>query len=255
VALSFPGERREHVEQVARALLPAFGGEDAGKARIFYDACIALDQLADFLARRGQPGDAESALGHYQRSLEVSERLLAANPDSAQAARDVSVSLERLADFLARRGQPGDAESALGHYQRSLEVRERLLAANPDSAQAARDVLVSLERMAGARGSRPGAEAVRQALEYQTRALSIALKLRESNPQSVFYGRTVAVSFFLTSQRAQAAGDRELANRCLAGCHQVLHELVSAGCHLDPPMVQLYQQLNQAHGGPPSSSP
>jgi tetratricopeptide (TPR) repeat protein len=36
VALSFPGERREYVEKVARALLPAFGGEE-GKARIFYD--------------------------------------------------------------------------------------------------------------------------------------------------------------------------------------------------------------------------
>jgi len=36
IALSFPGERREYVEQVANALLPAFGGEK-GKARIFYD--------------------------------------------------------------------------------------------------------------------------------------------------------------------------------------------------------------------------
>ncbi len=71
------------------------------------------------------------------------ERLLRANPESAQAARDVSVSLERLADFLARRGLPGDAEAALGHYQRSLEVSERLLRANPESAQAARDVMVS----------------------------------------------------------------------------------------------------------------
>jgi len=33
IALSFPGERRDYVEQVAKALLPAFGGE-----RIFYDA-------------------------------------------------------------------------------------------------------------------------------------------------------------------------------------------------------------------------
>ncbi|HEV7571755.1 MAG TPA: hypothetical protein VGQ21_09675 [Thermoanaerobaculia bacterium] len=37
IALSFPGERRDYVEQVANALLPAFGGEK-GKAHIFYDA-------------------------------------------------------------------------------------------------------------------------------------------------------------------------------------------------------------------------
>jgi len=38
IALSFPGEHRKYVEQVAMALLPAFGGGDQGKARVFYDA-------------------------------------------------------------------------------------------------------------------------------------------------------------------------------------------------------------------------
>ena len=36
IALSFPGEHRDYVEQVALALLPALGGEH-GKARVFYD--------------------------------------------------------------------------------------------------------------------------------------------------------------------------------------------------------------------------
>jgi tetratricopeptide (TPR) repeat protein len=207
------------------------------------DVSVSLERLADFLARRGQPGDADLALGHYQRSLEVRERLLAANPDSAQAARDVSVSLNKLADFLASRGQPGDADLALGHYQRSLEVRERLLAANPDSAQAARDVMVSLERLAGFHGSRPGGEA--RGLELQTRALDIALKLREGNPRSAFYGRTAAVSFFLTYQRAQAAGQEELVRQCLAGCFAVLDELIQAGIELDPPMRDLHAQLQR----------
>jgi tetratricopeptide (TPR) repeat protein len=38
IALSFPGEHRDYVEQVANALLPAFGGGEQGKARVFYDA-------------------------------------------------------------------------------------------------------------------------------------------------------------------------------------------------------------------------
>ena len=37
VAFSFPGEHRDYVERVAVALLPAFGGGEAAKARIFYD--------------------------------------------------------------------------------------------------------------------------------------------------------------------------------------------------------------------------
>ncbi len=103
----------------------------------------ALNKLGDFLSNRGLPGDAERALSCYERSLEVREGLLASNPASGQAARDVSVSLDRLGDFLSNRGLPGDADRALACYERGLEVRERLLAANPASGQAARDVSVS----------------------------------------------------------------------------------------------------------------
>ncbi|MCO6456985.1 MAG: toll/interleukin-1 receptor domain-containing protein, partial [Pirellulaceae bacterium] len=95
---------------------------------------------ADF---EGEHGSLVRALEMTRRILTAKEQLLRDNPQSAQAARDVSVSLNKLADFLARRGQPGDATQALEHYQRSLEVREQLLRDNPQSAQAARDVSVS----------------------------------------------------------------------------------------------------------------
>ena len=60
-----------------------------------------LATMADAQAR-----DAEKALAHYQRSLEISENLLSAHPDSAEAARDVSVCLNKLGDFHSTRGQP-----------------------------------------------------------------------------------------------------------------------------------------------------
>ena len=120
-------------------------------------------QLADCLVLRGQPGDADQALDSFRQALEVFERLLAAAPDSRpefdQAARDVSVSLERLGDFLAARGLPGDADQALAHYQRGLTLRERLLAATPDSAAKVRDVVVSHFNLAGF-GERTGDQAL-----------------------------------------------------------------------------------------------
>jgi hypothetical protein len=110
----------------------------------------------------GVVGGIEAAIGRLDVAEpflrlyhEVVEGLLAADPQNAEAARDVSVSLSKLGDFLARRGLAGDAEQALGHYQRSLDVREGLLAANPQSAEAARDVSVShfkLFRLHGSRG-------------------------------------------------------------------------------------------------------
>ncbi|MCA8994841.1 MAG: hypothetical protein KDA88_22880, partial [Planctomycetaceae bacterium] len=165
---------------------------------------------------------------------------------SAQAARDVSVSLDRLGNLLSRRGGPGDAEQALEYYTRSLEVRERLLAASPDSAQAARDVSVSLTKLAAV------ATDPEQALQYALRDLEIALNLKERNPQSLYYQRDAAVSFWQTARYANAAGNQELAGQCLVGCFSILDPLVQAGYELDPAMQQLHTQLAEMFqdGGP-----
>ncbi|WP_395794447.1 DUF4062 domain-containing protein, partial [Aquimonas sp.] len=185
--------------------LAAANPDSAQAAR---DVSASVMRLGDFLSRRGQAGDAEQALGHYQRSVEIAERLAAANPDSAQAARDVSVSLERLGDFLSSRGQAGDAEQALGYYQRSLEVRERLAAANPDSAQAARDVSVSLERLGDFLSRRGQAGDAEQALGHYQRSLEIDERLAAANPDSAQAARDVSASVMrlgdFLSRRGQA---------------------------------------------------
>ena len=110
---------------------------DGGAAR---DLSVSLDRLGDFYLRRGQDGDANRALKAYQDSLETRQRLYQANPTDGGAARDLSVSLDRLGDFYLRRGQDGDADRALKAYQDSLETRQRLYQANPTDGGAARSV-------------------------------------------------------------------------------------------------------------------
>ncbi len=210
-------------------------------ARAARDVSVSLDRLADFLARRGQSGDADQAFGFYERSLKVREQLLSDNAQSAQASRDVSVSLNKLADFLARRGQPSDAAQAFRFYQRCLDTNEQLLRDNPQSAIANRDVLVLLERIARVKAGRVNGAA--KALELQTRSLEIELYLREANASSYFHQRTAAVSFYLTAQYANAASVPTQANECLEGCYSILHSLVENGFQLDPAMQQRYDQL------------
>ncbi len=210
---------------------------------------LALLRQASVAATfEGAHGSLARALDFTGRILAAKERIHAQNPQSALAKRDVSVSLNDLAGYLASRGQAGDAEKALGYFERSLKVREELLVANPQSAQAARDVFISLERLAAAQGGRVGGEA--EALALQTRSLELALKLREQNPQSFFYQRTAATAYFQTYLRAQAAGNQELAVQCLTGCFSVLDGLVQAGVELDPPMRGLHGQL-KAHFSQP----
>ena len=111
----------------------------------------ALDAQFWFLITQGDHAFYHTTLAgagsYFQAAETVVQRLLKAEPDAPRSQRDLSVSLERLGDFLASRGQAGDAEKALGHYQRSLEVREDLLRDNPQSGQAARDVVVSCYKL------------------------------------------------------------------------------------------------------------
>jgi hypothetical protein len=164
-----------------------------------------------------------------------------ANPNSAQAARDVSVSLDRLGDFLARRGQPGDAEAALAHYQQSLSLRQQLREANPNSAQAARDLKISYERLSEMTAQQ--ADGAAAALALQQHALALALQLHQQNPGSWFYQRSAATSFHLTAHRAHAAGNEALLAETLGACYVLLDQALKAGMAVDPPMRQLHAQL------------
>ncbi|MEQ1713027.1 MAG: hypothetical protein ABL908_16720, partial [Hyphomicrobium sp.] len=89
------------------------------------------------------------------------ERVCANNASDAEAQRILSAALNMLGDFYIRRGQPGDAERALAAFEKSNETFERLLASNPGSASAARDVSVShfmLARLHGQAGNEPGVQ-------------------------------------------------------------------------------------------------
>jgi tetratricopeptide (TPR) repeat protein len=115
----------------------------------------------------------ESRLGLFDRglqletlALETRQRLHEANPNDAQAARDLSVSLNKLGDFYLRRGLQGDADKALKAFQDSLETRQRLHEANPNDTQAARDLSVSHFKLAqylSQQGDEAGASAQLQA--------------------------------------------------------------------------------------------
>jgi tetratricopeptide (TPR) repeat protein len=84
-------------------------------------------------------GHGEQALEFYEKSLDLREELHRRNPNSADFARDLSVSYERMGDLMLgwRR-----FEEAKTHYQRSLTIREGLALRSPQSADFARDVAV-----------------------------------------------------------------------------------------------------------------
>ena len=66
------------------------------------------------------------------------------NPESAEYARDVSISYNKIG---AIHQALGDTQSALANYQSSLQIREELRRRNPESAEYARDLVVSYHKL------------------------------------------------------------------------------------------------------------
>lgn len=96
-------------------------------------------------------GDLAGAKARLEEDLVIAERLAAQNPGSAEAQRDLSISLEKLGDVLVK---AGDLAGAKARFEKSFELRERLADQNPGSAEAQRDVCVSLWKLASLPGSR-----------------------------------------------------------------------------------------------------
>ena len=76
------------------------------------------------------------------------ERLARDNPASAEAQRDLSVSLERLGDVAE---QAGDIPAAIANYERSLPIARALATANPGHPGLKRDVEITERRLTALR--------------------------------------------------------------------------------------------------------
>ncbi|WP_395737078.1 DUF4062 domain-containing protein [Prosthecobacter sp.] len=200
-------------------------------AEVQRDVSVTVGRLGDFLAQRGQPGDVDAALKDYTRSLELREKLLQASPDSAQAARDVAVGLDKLGHLLVQHGQKDDADAALKYFSRSLEIREKLLQDSPGSAEAARDVSLSLHALGAFLSQRGQPDDAAAALKYFTRQLEICEKILHVSPDSVQAGRDVFVSLTkvgnLLAQRGQP-GDADTALSYLKRSLEICEKLLQA---------------------------
>lgn len=193
---------------VAQSLSEAKCGFTQTAAR---DLIVLLNKLGDFYLLRGQLGDYELARMRFEESMELAQRLFEVNPDSVQAARDLSVSMERLADFYWSRVQSGDAERALTQFEESLKIRRQIYEANPNSVEAARDLSVSYERLGDFRLARVQSGDAARALTEFEESLKIRKQIYAANPISAEAARDLSVSlnnmgdFYLTHGRSSDA--------------------------------------------------
>ena len=118
--------------------------------------------LLDTLSRAP---DRDIALDAATALVDVRRELMRRHPDTPEALRDLSVSLDKVAGIQQRRGQ---LDEALDAYTESLTLSRRIRATYGDTPESLRDLSVSLDNVAGIQQQRGQLD---EALDAYTDAL------------------------------------------------------------------------------------
>jgi serine/threonine protein kinase/tetratricopeptide (TPR) repeat protein len=116
----------------------------------------SIDVRADLARSYRAEGDRQKVEGHAQafydfnqKALHIREGLVAENPYDETIQRQFSSDLVRIGDSLGSPNETnlGRYEEARQNYERALEIRLSLAAANPSNAVSARDVSTVYQRL------------------------------------------------------------------------------------------------------------
>jgi tetratricopeptide (TPR) repeat protein len=220
--------------QASLATVERLAAADPANAGWQRDLAVNHIKVGDVLTAQGNlPG----ALTAYQAALGIAERLAATDPGNADLLRVLSVSHETIGDVLSAQG---DLSGALTASQASLAARERLAATEPGNARWRRGLAVSHIKVGDvltAQRNLPGALSAYQA------SLAIAEPLAMSDPGNVDWQRDLVVLYYNLASHCDRTHDAT-APEYWRRCHEALGRMRANGMFLDPPLVQLLEQLD-----------
>ena len=199
---------RRLVTERALEYLDGLAEEAGGDPALQRELLIAYNRVGDV---QGNPntsnlGDLAGALESYRRSLEIAERLAAADPNGAKAQRDLAVGYGKIAQV---QNAAGDVAGSLASHRRALAIYEHLAQADPDNLQAQRDLAFGLRQVGDVEGN-PGTPNVGNlagALESFERALVIDERVVAADPSDATAQRDLAMGHNKLGDVQQASGD------------------------------------------------
>ena len=192
-----------------------------------------FDGLNKLVPRLIEYGHLAEARRIANKAVANAEQQLSADPHSAQAKRDLSVSLDNLGNLEVAAGNLLPARDL---FARSLELLERLASADPHSAQAKRDLATSYERMATVEETR--------ATEWLARAVAIRQTCLDTDPTNATVTHELAFSLIQLGAALSKQGDNKKATSHLKQAHRLLEDLRTRGA-LEPRYFEFADSLAQ----------
>ncbi|MEX1364138.1 MAG: CHAT domain-containing protein [Nannocystaceae bacterium] len=131
----------------------------------------------------------DEARSHYDRSLELSRQLAAAEPEDSDLLRDIGFVLDRLGGLLVANG---DGDGAMRYFEESLGIDEELVAREPGRSDLQRDLSVSYNKLGDLHRALGNGQL---ALRYFEDSLAIAKELVAREPDNYQAQSDLAQSF------------------------------------------------------------
>jgi tetratricopeptide (TPR) repeat protein len=153
--------------------------------QILGEVRVSYNNLGSVAQRNG---DIRAARGYYQQAFDLAGKLTEADPQKTQYLRDLSHSYGNLGSMALLTGNP---QESLQLYLKQLDINQKL-AADPNDAQAQRNVLQSLQLL-GHLSQRSGLREI--AFGFHKRVNEIAQKIAVIDPTSSQTQRELAISF------------------------------------------------------------
>ena len=186
-----PGATTARQLIVSRALeyLDRLAGDSRGETALQLDLAAAYLRVGDVQGKPYAPnlGDSFGALSSYQKAIDITAPLAAAESGASSSARAVlSQAYESLGSVQSRVHKPEDAARS---HDLSLAIRTALLKSDPAHAdQWERSIVANYlglgSAIVNANRLHPTAESQRAAIENSRRALAVCERLVARNPRS-----------------------------------------------------------------------
>jgi serine/threonine protein kinase len=183
-----PQSADAHIGQ-ALQIREALFGENPKNVEVRSDLARSYRMAGD---RDKMEGHAQAFYDFNQKALKIREGLLAENPADESIKRQYSMDLVRIADSLGSPNETnlGRYEEARQTYQRALDIRQSLAAANPSNAVGVRDVSNVYQRL-GSLLEHTGD--FQESLEMSGKGLAISERLFEADPANFEVRRDIMV--------------------------------------------------------------
>jgi tetratricopeptide (TPR) repeat protein len=178
-------------------------------------------ELGDVLLEIPDGGSAE-AKRQYEKAHDLARQIAEANPEVAEAQRDLSVSDNRLGDLYLRLG---DGKAARECYQHALDAMGRLADADGTTAQAQRDLSVSHNKLGDLSLELGDGKAARDS--YQ-KALDLRVRLADADGSNAVARRDLAISHSKLGDAHLMLGDGKAAHDSYRSSHVIMKQLAEA---------------------------